>query len=146
MLARVIWLLFSVIFGSVAVLFAVQVSLAYTSRNWPTTSGIVVAFYETPEYKYSVAGTTYTNSCASCNELFDRNWSIRNSSKYAVRYPLGAKVDVHYSPKRPGVAVLETKFDRSEILIVLGLVLATSVCVAGVVFGWRFRGRLGSAS
>jgi hypothetical protein len=134
-------LFLSVLLGFVTVVLSVQVWLAYTSRHWPTTGGVVVAFYETPEYKYSVSGQSYTNSYASCNELFNRLCSIRNSSKYAVKYPLGAKVTVRYCPNRPGVAVLETEFDFSGFILVVALVLITSLFAAGFGCGWR--GRLG---
>jgi hypothetical protein len=138
MLSRLIWLFLFIIWGFAAVVLSVQVWLAYTSKNWATTPGVVVAFYETPEYRYSVGDHTYTNSYGSCNELFNRLWAVRNSSKYAARYPLDAKVAVRYCPQRPGLAVLETDFDRSGIIIAGALVLVTSLCLAGLVFGWRF--------
>jgi hypothetical protein len=116
MLSRAIWLLQFIVWGFVTVLFTMQVWLAHSSRNWPTTSGVVIAFYETPEYRYLVGGRIYTNSYGSCNELFNKWWSVRNSSKYAVRYPLDAKVTVRYCPKRPDLAVLETDVDRSGIV------------------------------
>jgi len=120
-----------------------QVWRAHDSKNWPTTEGVVFAFYETPNYRYTVVGKTYTNSYASCNELFNFNWSIRNSEKYAVRYPLEAKVPVRYRRTKPSLAVLETKFDSSGIFIVGGLVLINLVFIVGFVFGGRIPGRLG---
>jgi hypothetical protein len=142
MIPRLIWLFLIVAFGTVTILFSVQVWRAATSKHWPTTPGVVFAFYETPNYKYSVDGRDYTNSHASCNEFFNSTWSAPYSSKYAERYPLGAKVTVHYYPERPDVAVLETNFDRSGIIIVAAFGLLTSFCVAGFVFGWRGRYRV----
>jgi len=138
--SRAVWLFLFIFWGLITALFSRQVWLAHTSKNWPTTAGVVVAFYETPEYTYAVKGQTYTNSYGSCNELFNRLWSIRNSAKYAVRYPLQAKVSVHYCPKTPALAVLENSFDRSGIVFVAALVLATFFFAAGFVFGWRFGG------
>ena len=144
MLSRIIWLFLFILLALVTGLVSLQVWRAYTARDWPTTPGVVVAFYETPNYKYSVGGRNYTNSYGSCNELFNSLWSMRNSAKYAVRYPLDAKVVVHYCRSRPGLAILETKFDASGLFVVMGLVLMTSVCCAGLVFGWRLRFRFGS--
>jgi len=138
-ISRIIWLLLAILVGFVTVSLSRQVWLAYTSKNWPTTPGVVVAFYGTPDYMYSVSGATYTNKYASCNELFDSLWFARHSSAYAQRYPLGAKVEVHYNPKRPEVAVLETKFDSSGIVLVVVLASITSIFVAGFIFGWRFK-------
>ena len=142
MISRLIWLLLGIVFGFVTVFWGRSVWLAYDSRNWPTIRGVVIAFYETPEYKYSVAGQSYTNSNASCNELFNSLVSIRNSSKYAEKYPLDATVTVRYCPSEPALAVLETTFDRSGILLVISLFLMTSLCVVGFVFGWQFRAGL----
>ena len=140
MISRILWLFVTLVFGFVTALWGRQVWRAHDSRNWPTTDGVVFAFYETPNYKYSVGGQTYTNSDASCNELFNSLVSIQNSEKYAVRYPLGAKVLVHYCQSKPSLAVLETKFDSSGYYLVASLVLFTVVCIAGFLFGWRFQG------
>jgi hypothetical protein len=137
------WLILILLVGFASALWVRQVWRAHDSRNWPTTEGVVFAFYETPNYRYTVAGQTYTNSDASCNELFNRIVSIQNSEKYAVRYPLEAKVQVHYSRKKPSLAVLETKFDSLGIYLVCGLVLINLVFIAGFVFGGRIPGRLG---
>jgi len=133
------WLLLSILFGFIGVLVGWQVWLAYSSKSWPTTSGIVVAFYGTPDYSYSPGGSTYTNKYVSCNELFDSLLFVRHSSAYAVKYPLGSKVQVHYHPRHPDLAVLDTKFDASGIVIVAVFASITSFCVAGFIFGWRMR-------
>jgi hypothetical protein len=129
------WLILILLIGFASALWVRQIWRAHDSKNWPTTEGVVVAFYETPNYKYKVAGQTYTSSYASCNELFMSNVAIQNSEKYAVRYPLQAKVLVHYSPKKPSLAVLETKFDSAGIVIVCVLVLVNLAFIAGFVFG-----------
>lgn len=138
MISRIFWLFLTLPIGFASALWARQVWFARDSRNWPTIEGVVFAFYETPNYRYSVGGQTYTNSYASCNELFNLHWSIRNSEKYAVRYPLEAKVLVHYYRNKPSRAVLETKFASSGVYAVGVLVF-----IAGFVFGGRIPGRLG---
>jgi hypothetical protein len=110
---------------------------AYNSRHWPTTDGVVTAFYETPNYKYSVSGRTYTGSHVSCNEFFNSYLSVGNSSKYAVRYPLEAKVAVHYCPSDPSLAVLETSFDSNIVIGIVVLVVMTGLCFVGFLFGRR---------
>jgi Protein of unknown function (DUF3592) len=142
-ISRILWLFLTLLVGFVSALWARQVWRAHDSRNWPTTEGVVFAFYETPNYRYTVAGRTYTNSYASCNELFNFNWSIRNSEKYAVRYPLQANVPVHYLRTKPSLAVLDTKFDSSGILVVGLLIVVNFVFIVGFVFAGRIPGRLG---
>ena len=141
-IGRMFWLILTLLVGFVSALWARQVWRAHDSKNWPTTEGVVFAFYETPNYRYTVAGQTYTNSDASCNELFNRIVSIQNSEKYAVRYPLEAKVQVHYSRSKPSLAVLETKFDSSGIVLVCGLAVVNLVFIFGFVFGGRIPGRV----
>jgi hypothetical protein len=137
------WLILILLVGFASALWVRQIWRAHDSRNWPTTEGVVFAFYETPNYKYTVAGQTYTNSRASCNELFISHVSIQNSEKYAVRYPLQAKVPVHYQRTKPSLAVLETKFDSAGIFIVCVLVLVNLAFIVGFVFGGRIPGRVG---
>lgn len=130
MIVRLICLFWSVILGFFTVLWCMQIAHAFASKRWPTTQGVVVAFYATPEYKYSVGGRTYLSSQAS----WDGN--ILNSAKYALEYPLGAKVTVHYCARKPALAVLETKFDFSSgCIVAAALFLTTSLCMTGVIFG-----------
>jgi hypothetical protein len=102
----------------------------------------VIAFYGTPNYRYLVGGRSYTGSYVSCNEFFNEYLGIQNSSKHAVKYPLDAKVDVHYCPRNPALAVLETEFDSKILIAVAVLLLMTGLCAAGLLFGWPLRGRL----
>ena len=140
MISRLIWLFWFMLLAVITGLWSLGVWHAYTAKNWPTTEGVVIAFYGKPDYTYSVDGRTYTNSFVSCNEFFNL-WSVENSAKYAVKYPLGAKVAVYFSRRRPELSALQTQFDTSGILLVVTLVLMTSVFAAGFVFGWRFQGR-----
>jgi hypothetical protein len=140
--SRVIWLFMFCVWLLVTVWISVQARRAHSSKYWPTTEGVVVAFYATPDYRYSVGGKSYTGSCVSCNEFFNGDLFVSNSSKYAVRYPLQAKVKVHYCPGDPSLAALETTFDSRIIGAIAVLVLLTALCFAGFVFGWRLRGRV----
>ena len=142
MFSRVIWLFMFSVWLLVSVLISVQAWRAHNSKYWPTTDGVVIAFYGTPEYRYSVAGKSYSGSYVSCNEFFDGGLFVSNSSKYAVRYPVQAKVKVHYRPGDPSLAALETAFDSRIIGAIAVLVLMTALCFAGFVFGWRLRRRV----
>jgi hypothetical protein len=64
------------------------------------------------------------NDVASCNEFC--YVAMRNSSKYAVRYPLNGTVTVHYHPTKPELAVLETQFDSSALLPLGGMLFSAS--------------------
>jgi len=141
MLNRLGWLFIFAVLSLVTSVVSVRAWRAYDSKHWPTTEGVVVAYFGNPDYKYSVGGTSYTSSYVSCNEFFDHYLAIRNSSKYAEKYPLQSKVSVHYRPADPALAVLETEFNARILLVVGVLVLATSFCAAGVWFGWRGRSR-----
>jgi hypothetical protein len=113
---------------------------AVRSKNWPVTQATVVAFRATPNYQYTVAGNTYTNDNVSCNELFGWSKELTDSEKYAVRYPLSAKVTIHYQPGKPDIAVLETKFDSGVFWKQLGLLsLATLMLAFVTLFGARLR-------
>src|SRR4026207_1247233 len=106
-------------------LAAVLIFMAYrasTSKHWPTTEGVVVAFFETPNYRYQVNGQSYTNDNVSCNEFTGMSSTAQNSEKYSVRYPPEAKGTGPYHPDKPGIAALETEFDPS-VFKVIGIFL-----------------------
>jgi len=54
---------------------------------------------------------------------------------------LNARIGVHYSSRKPDLAVLETRFDTSGILLVVSLLGMSVICAAGLRFGWRFSPR-----
>jgi len=139
--SRLVWLFMFAVWSLVAALTAVEAWRACNSKYWPTTTGTVIAFYGKPDYQYSVAGKSHVSSYVSCNELFNHGLWVDNSSKYAVRYPLNSKVTVHYSPSRPTLAVLDTKFDSTVWIAVVVLVAVAGLCAAGFIFGWRLRFR-----
>ncbi|MGZ4971531.1 MAG: DUF3592 domain-containing protein [Limisphaerales bacterium] len=100
----------------------IGVNLAFQSircKSWPTTEGIVrtseigrhrsnkggTTYSADVSYDYSVGGSRYTGTKLAVG-------AMSSSSSYAQgvlkRYPVGAKVTVHYSPSDPETAVLET--------------------------------------
>jgi hypothetical protein len=137
--SRIIWLFLFVVLTSITALLGREAYLASTSKHWPVTDGVVTAFHETPHYRYTVGGSNHLGSHVSCNEFFDHFLSARNSEKYSVRYPLDAKVTVHYHPRKPQLAVLETEFDPSVLKVVAVLLLLCLLCAVGFYRGWRFR-------
>jgi hypothetical protein len=142
-MTRVLCLFAFILLGVITVYSSIQVWHAHASKNWPTTDGVVVAFYGRPDYRYSVDGRTYTNGDVSCNELFN-GFATRDSVKYAVRYPLDGKVVVRYCPSKPSRAVLETEFDASAGLGLISMSgFMTAMFAVGFVFGGRSRVRLG---
>jgi hypothetical protein len=139
--SRLVWLFMFALFSLLAAWTALQAWRAATSKSWPTTIGTVIAFYGTPDYRYSVAGSSHVSSLVSCNELFNGGLWVDNSAKYAVKYPLNSTVTVRYHPSRPTIAVLDTKFDPTVWIAVLALVAMAGVSAAGFIFGWRLRSR-----
>jgi hypothetical protein len=114
---------------------------AATSKKWPVTQATVIAFRATPNYQYSVGGGTYVSDNVSCNELFGWSKVFTDSEKYAVRYPLNAKVTVHYHPTKPDIGVLETKFDAAIFWKQLGIIIVVTVMfgVAALSPGLRWK-------
>jgi hypothetical protein len=141
MAVRLVCLLFFLVTTLCLSLLCREAYWASTSKNWPTTNGVVFAFYETPQYRYTVSSRSYTNDIVSCNEMCLRSFAIRNSEKYSVRYPLQATVSVHYHPGRPDVSALETKFDPSVLRIIALILFVDLLLALGFAFGGSFRSR-----
>jgi hypothetical protein len=139
--SRLVWLFAFAVCALLAVVTTVEAWRACHSKYWPTTKGTVIAFYGTPEYQYSVAGRTNVSSHVSCNEFFNYQLWVDNSSRYAVKYPLNSQVTVYYCPSRPTLAVLDTRFDAKVWIAVVILFAMSGVCAAGFIFGWGLRSR-----
>ena len=139
--SRLTWLFLFAVLSLVTAWLTLQAWRACNSKYWPTTTGTVIAFYGTPDYRYSVAGRNHVSSYVSCNELFNGGLWVDNSSKNAVKYPLNSTVTVHHHPRRPTIAVLDTKFDPTVWIAVVVLFAMAGVCAAGFIFGWRLRSR-----
>lgn len=104
-----------------------------TCKDWPVTYGMVVSFRQTPMYSYSAGGAMNDSDVVSCNELVNEYEALWNSETYAARYPLGARVTVHYHPHKRNIAVLDTQFNRKYLipvgaLLLVGLMLFAKFC------------------
>lgn len=139
--SRLVWLFLFALFSLLAGWTTLQAWRACNSKNWPATTGTVIAFYGTPDYRYSVGSGSHVSSHVSCNELFNGGLWVDNSAKNAVKYPLNSTVTVRYHPSRPSIAVLDTKFDPTVWIAIAVLVVMAMVCAAGFIFGWRLRSR-----
>jgi len=137
--SRLIWLFLFGLLSLIAGFTSVQAWHARQSKGWPTVTGTVVSFPGGPTYQYSVGGKRYEASYVSCNEFFGSGGSVKNSSRYAVRYPLDGKITVHYCPSDPARAALETEFDSSVLKFIAVVGLFACLCAAGFVFGWPIR-------
>ena len=122
--------------GVVLVVLCVHLrNLSLRSRDWPTVPGVItessVSEYQsrgqphkrwTITYRYGVAGRTYRGDVVSYARLFR---SDEEAAAEVQRYPEGSAVAVHYDPKDPGMAALESGSGRSLgwiILAGLGLI------------------------
>ncbi len=139
--SRLVWLFLFALFSLLAGWTTLQAWRACNSKNWPATTGTVIAFYGTPDYRYSVGSGSHVSSHVSCNELFNGGLWVDNSAKNAVKYPLNSTVTVRYHPSRPSIAVLDTKFDPTVWIAIAVLVVMAMVCAGGFMFGWRLRSR-----
>lgn len=94
-----------------------------------------VGYYVSVNYTYSVAGTPYFSSRYSLGQG-DRvgpSHPARSDAEAeaASRFPAGTPITVHYNPKRPTEAVLETGWNWGTFVpLLLGLFLGGS--------GWLF--------
>ena len=113
------------------------------SANWPTTQGTVIrsqAWFDGEDYqagivyRYSVGGKYYQSARVG----FAVASSTEERAKDVVaRYPLGAKVLVHYDADRPEEALLEPGVDLFDPCIGGGLTALTlGYCAAGLLIGW----------
>jgi hypothetical protein len=90
----------------------------WASRSWPTVRGLVTGstvsaddsdditlYRASVTYEYTVDGRQYVGSQI---RFFDEGYSDPQPARdKAVQYPVGASVDVYYSPEDPSSAVLE---------------------------------------
>jgi hypothetical protein len=134
-----ICLVFCLLLAVVTTLTIIGASRAARSKDWPVTEGVVIAFHETPNYQYRVNGATFVSDTVSCNELFGFSRALTDSEKYSLRYPLQAKVTVHYHPAKPEIGVLEKKFDRAAWKRITLLVAMTLLLALGFSAGGRMR-------
>jgi hypothetical protein len=106
-----------------------MISNGYQSRNWPAVQGRVVQssvdthtvtktsnnkrrttteYRATIRYEYAVNGVTYTNDRITV-ERTGYSGKNRGAAENSARaYPSGSSVTVHYDPRNPATAVLQT--------------------------------------
>ena len=102
--------------------------LSLRSRSWPAASGVITESHwgtrtkgarkqrsgAEIRYRYTVEGKTYTGDVISYGNMF-----FASDAGRLQRYPQGARVDVHYDPQDPGMAVLEAGAGHSPGLFIL---------------------------
>lgn len=125
------------------------IRLALASRGWPSAPGEVVSsevernFETGPDrsdlptyharvvYRYCVDGRWYTGSRVWFGEYGSAIGGL--AARVAARYPVGARVAVHYHPDRPGLAVLEPGLHGSTVVPLGGGLLFLAVGLGGLV-------------
>jgi len=131
---------------------------ASVSKNWPATTGTVIAsgieprrshsgsggtstsYYPVVQYQYTVEGRTYMSNRFTFGNQVGYGWT--NMAQNQVNnYPPGATVAVFYDPNDPAVAVLERTAGTSTkiywfIAILMLVILAVSVAFTSGMTGF----------
>lgn len=92
-------------------------ALAVASLTWPTAEGTIkssrVATHDADgdemylaqvTYEYVVRGKTYLGDCLRFGAFAGTRQKAQNE---ADKYPVGARVEVHYAPRQPQTSTLE---------------------------------------
>lgn len=118
--------------------------LARASRDWPTTSGRIVAnrtrvvrpSHSNPgvrvdiTYEYEVGGVCHQGTRVRFGGT--GNLGKDDAERTARRYPVGSRVAVHHHPALPELATLETTVPRhAQVLLAVVLFVALAI-VAGL--------------
>lgn len=118
--------------------------LARASRDWPTTSGRVVAnrtlvvrkSHTNPgvrvdiTYEYELGGVRHQGTRVRFART--NNLAKEDAERTAQSYPVGSRVTVHHDPAEPGLATLETTVPRHvQVLLAVAIFVALAV-VAGL--------------
>lgn len=140
--SRFCWAILTLTFGALTALLAYECNRAREAKSWPTTEGSVFAYHQNPNYRFVVNGASYEGKLVSCTEFINSGAELGNGEKNLVKYPLNGKVTVHYDPRDPNVAVLDTRFDPAYWKLTGIMTLVTLICVVGFKYGWRFRRRI----
>jgi hypothetical protein len=151
---KLIWsLVFSLCGLALCLIALYYFRLAKQSKDWPSTTGIIIStgvsevlkasdHYETelkPQicYAYKVGDDSYMSSRIG---IMPNSSAISSAtaSKLTIKYPKDAQVSVYYNPDRPSQAVLEPGVNGNLIafLIVAILIFAISF-IAANHFGLR---------
>jgi len=131
---------------------------ANLSRNWPETTGKIIAsgidprrshtsggystsYYPVVQYQYQVEGRTYLSNRITFGGEIGYGWT-NMAQKQVDNYPPGANVAVFYDPNDPATAVLERTAGTSSkiywviaiiILVILGVTVAFTSGINGLV-------------
>jgi hypothetical protein len=125
------------------VLLIRAVWLAVKSRQWPQTNGKITHSHKEAagnryrvllEYEYTVNSYRYTSNILSFLDLFllfflSGTRSARAANHVTTKYPVDTEVSVHYDPKNPSRAVLETEIWNSNVVI-----MAAILAIMGGIF------------
>jgi hypothetical protein len=123
--------------GSIFIALTISsMQAAEEAAGWPATDGIITDSYiathpgsegqttYSPElkYQYQVDGLSYNGDQLFVTSYWsDYSWA----QSYHDRYPVGATVTVHYDPRNPSEAVIETQTNQFDyIFLIVGSVLA----------------------
>lgn len=91
-----------------------------TVRNGHRRRGNRRSYTPRVEYRYTVAGTTYLNTYIWLTST--RSFSSRSGAQEVLQdYPVGAAVQVHYSPADPRRAALRIESDWGPAAILIGI-------------------------
>jgi hypothetical protein len=132
-----------VLWLTLLVLLLRAVWLAVKSRQWPQTNGKITnsrkeatghRYRVLLQYEYTVNGYRYTSHILSFIDLFvlffmNGERSKRAANHVTAKYPVNAEVTVHYDPKNPKRAVLETEIWNGNVAII-----ATILAIMGGIF------------
>jgi hypothetical protein len=128
---------------------------AGVSKNWPATTGKIIAsgieprrshssnggtgtsYYPVVQYQYMIDGRSYMGNRITFGNQVGYGWT-NMAQKQVDLYPAGANVAVFYDPSDPGMAVLErtsgtsTKIYWGIALLMLVILAVTVVFTNGI--------------
>jgi hypothetical protein len=125
-----------------------------SSAGWPSVKGEIIASdVKVPQthrsddradcsvklaYRYNIANKEYRGSHVHSGP--SPALTRQAAGELAAKYPIGAKVDVHYRPDRPATAVLEPKSSGNLPALLVGLVVFS--CIASVLIAHGIAGKV----
>ena len=133
--------------------FARAVLDTIVCRRWPSTQGVVlrsgIGPYSTApevglihaepqvEYQYQVNGETYTGRNLTIGgEMY---WGTQAATQVSRRFKAGTSVVVHYDPRQPARAAIDTAFSSTLwVFLCLGILFAGVgiLYLYGILRGW----------
>jgi Protein of unknown function (DUF3592) len=121
---------------------------AQSIKSWPTTSGRILsattqmrrrsgkggyASYPHIMYEYTVGGRQYVSTRVTMG--MEMGGSLY-TPRVLARYPIGATVQVYYSPENPSDSALEASAPGNRMLIVIAVIIIVMLVVSmGFTFG-----------